>query len=115
MNMHHNARLTPKGRELLIERLERGVPPPQTPPAQWRPAARRFTSGGGGIGRKVCAVYKTAHHARTTAQPGRLKQSRGRSLPCAGRSAFRISLPTKLASPAPPSPGTNDLVSRSNS
>ena len=28
MNMHHNARLTPKGRELLIERLERGVPPP---------------------------------------------------------------------------------------
>ena len=24
MNMHHKARLTPKGRELLIERLERG-------------------------------------------------------------------------------------------
>jgi transposase InsO family protein len=24
MNMHHNARLTPKGRELLIQRLERG-------------------------------------------------------------------------------------------
>ena len=27
MNVHKNARLTPKGRELLIERLERGEPP----------------------------------------------------------------------------------------
>ena len=27
MNMHHNARLTPKGRELLIQRLERGEQP----------------------------------------------------------------------------------------
>ncbi len=27
MNMHQNARLTPKGRELLIERLERGEHP----------------------------------------------------------------------------------------
>jgi len=27
MNMHKNARLTPKGRELLIERLERGEHP----------------------------------------------------------------------------------------
>jgi transposase InsO family protein len=27
MNLHHNARLTPKGRELLIERLERGEHP----------------------------------------------------------------------------------------
>jgi hypothetical protein len=37
MNMHHNARLTPKGRELLIERLERGVPPPRR---------RRLRNGG---------------------------------------------------------------------
>ncbi|WP_156892535.1 hypothetical protein [Salaquimonas pukyongi] len=27
MNIHKNARLTPKGRELLIERLERGEHP----------------------------------------------------------------------------------------
>ncbi|MFP6708473.1 MAG: leucine zipper domain-containing protein, partial [Alphaproteobacteria bacterium] len=27
MNMHQNARLTPKGRELLIQRLERGKHP----------------------------------------------------------------------------------------
>ena len=27
MNMHQNARLTPKGRELLIRRLERGEHP----------------------------------------------------------------------------------------
>ena len=27
MNMHHNARLTPKGRELLFQRLERGEHP----------------------------------------------------------------------------------------
>ncbi len=27
MNVHENARLTPRGREILISRLERGEPP----------------------------------------------------------------------------------------
>ena len=52
MNMHKNARLTPKGRELLIERLDRGEHPIDVASAMgvsvrtvynWR---RRYRDGG---------------------------------------------------------------------
>ncbi len=60
MNMHHNARLTPNGRELLIERLERGDTWP-TSPAPWASVSARSTNGGGDIARKIWLVYRIVH------------------------------------------------------
>ena len=51
MNMHKNARLTPKGRELLIARLERGEHPSDVACAMGvspdRPGQSRCTEGRG--------------------------------------------------------------------
>ena len=66
MNMYRNARLTPKGRELLIQRLERGEQPEDVACA---------------MGVSVCTVYKWRRRYRAeglaclqdrSARPGQL-------------------------------------------
>ena len=102
MNMHKNARLTPKGRELLIERLERGEHPADVACA---------------MGVSVRTVYKWRlryreeglsglqdRSSRPLSSPARTAEAiETQVIACAGRSVSMILLQTKPASPAPPS------------
>ena len=65
MNVHKNARLTPRGREILISRLERGEHPVDVATAMGV-SVKPLTSGGGAIAQRVLPDWRTGHPGRTS-------------------------------------------------
>ena len=109
MNMHENARLTPKGRENLVKRLENGEHPSDVARAMgvsertvYKWFRRYREEGTAGLqdrsSRPVCSPSRTS------------EQTEAQSAPCARSAAIMTGSPRRCPFPGPLSDGSSHAM-----